>query len=121
MAGDQRGDREVSRALAADDDQQAIGYLKCLVEAVAKVVQDINGTPADGNTTFDTVTKSAHELLAMQPGDELAYETPFGNLATQARKIAVAMSTIRNGYGAGHGRSRLPPMRDEMLDRKSVV
>ncbi|WP_181562677.1 abortive infection family protein [Micromonospora noduli] len=106
----------LARALEAGDDPQAIGYLKCVVEAVAKVVLDINGTPASGNENFDTVVPRAHELLAAQPGHELAYETPFGRLATQARKMAVAMGTIRNNFGAGHGRARQPEMRSEMLD-----
>ncbi|PZG10932.1 hypothetical protein C1I95_27700 [Micromonospora craterilacus] len=105
-----------ARALESDDDPQAIGYLKCLVEAVAKVVLDINGTPAGGNENFDTLVPRAHELLAGQPGHELAYQTPFGILATQARKMATAMGAIRNNFGAGHGRARQPEMRSEMLD-----
>lgn len=105
-----------ARALEAGDDPQAIGYLKCLVEAVAKVVLDINGTPASGNENFDTIVSRAHELLATQPGRELAYQTPFRNLATQARKMAVSMGTIRNNFGAGHGRARQPEMRSEILD-----
>lgn len=105
-----------ARALEAGDDPQAIGYLKCLVEAVAKVVLDINGTPASGNEMFETIVSRAHELLATQPGRELADQTPFRNLATQARKMAVSMGTIRNNFGAGHGRARQPEMRSEMLD-----
>jgi hypothetical protein len=105
-----------SRALESGDDSQAIGYLKCVVEAVAKVVLDINGTPADRNESFDTVVGCAHRLLAAQSGHELAHETPFGNLATQARKMAASMGTIRNNFGAGHGRARRPEVRSEMLD-----
>lgn len=106
----------LSRALDDGDDPQALAYLKCLVEAVAKVVLDINGTPTVGNESFDPVVKRAHDLLVCQPGHELALETHFGNLATQARKMAVSMSNIRNGYGAGHGRARQPELRGEMLD-----
>jgi hypothetical protein len=105
-----------ARAVEAGDDGQALGYLKCLVEAIAKVVLDINGTPSGGSESFDTVTKKAHDLLAAQPGHELANGTPFGNLATQARKMAVSMSVIRNSFGGGHGRARQPDLRSEMLD-----
>jgi hypothetical protein len=105
-----------SRAMDARDDGQATGYLKCLIEAVAKVVLDLNGTPAGGADSFDPTVKQAHDLLAAQPGHELAHGTQFGNLATQARKMAVSMSTIRNNYGGGHGRARQPELQDEMLD-----
>jgi hypothetical protein len=105
-----------SRAMDARDDGQAIGYLKCLIEAIAKVVLDLNGTPAGGADSFDPTVKQAHDLLATQPGHELAHGTHFGNLATQARKMAVSMSTIRNSYGGGHGRARQPELQDEMLD-----
>ena len=104
------------RALAADDDAQAIGQLKCLVEATAKITLDINGTPAAGNEKFPAVVNRAHQLLATQPGHELTNETPFGDLATQARKMAVAMAAIRNNFGSGHGRARNPEPRSEMLD-----
>jgi hypothetical protein len=105
-----------SRAMDARDDGQAIGYLKCLIEAIAKVVLDFNATPAGGADSFDPTVKQAHDLLATQSGHELAHGTHFGNLATQARKMAVSMSTIRNNYGGGHGRARQPELRDEMLD-----
>lgn len=105
-----------ARAAEAGDDGQAIGYLKCVIEAIAKVVLDLNGTPAGGTESFDPIVKRAHDLLAGQPGHELAMESPFGNLATQARKMAVSMSTIRNGYGAGHGRARQPELKSEMLE-----
>ncbi|MEU0150640.1 hypothetical protein [Micromonospora fulviviridis] len=105
-----------SRALEFGDDAGAIGYLKCTLEAIAKVVLDINGTPADGNANFETVIGNAHTLLATQPGHELAFDTPFGNLATQARKMAGSMGTIRNNFGGGHGRARQPEVRSEMLD-----
>jgi hypothetical protein len=97
-----------SRAMDARDDGQAIGYLKCLIEAIAKVVLDLNGTPAGGADSFDPTVKQAHDLLASQPGHELAHGTKFANLATQARKMAVSMSTIRNNYGGGHGQPDNP-------------
>lgn len=105
----------LGRAEDAADNAQALGYLKCTLEAIAKVVLDLHGEPAAGNAPYDTIVKRAHDLLARQPGVELVHTSPFGDLATQARKMAVAMSTIRNNYGAGHGRARSPEVKDEML------
>lgn len=105
----------LARALDDGDDAQALGYLKCLVEAVAKVVLDLNGEPAPGNATFDTVVNKAHSLLADQEGAGLIHDSPFSNFATQARKMAVSMSSIRNSFGAGHGRARQPEVMPEML------
>lgn len=106
----------LARALDAGDEAQAIGYLKCLVEAVAKVALDLNGEPAPGNASFDTVVNKAHGLLADQEGVGLTHDSPFSNIATQARKMAVAMSNIRNNFGAGHGRARQPELTPEMLN-----
>lgn len=103
-------------AFDAGDAGDAIGHLKCLVEAIAKSVLDLNGTPAVGDASFESTANRAHKLLAGQRGHELAHETPFGNLATQARKMTDSLGEIRNGYGSGHGRARLPVLRDEMLD-----
>jgi len=105
-----------ARAVEDRDDAQAIGQLKCLIEAIAKVVHDLNGQPVASKSSFDTIVNSAHNLLARQKGRELAHESPFGDVATQARKIAVNLSQIRNSYGGGHGRARQPELRDEMLD-----
>jgi hypothetical protein len=105
----------LARALDAGDDGQAIGYLKCGIEALAKIVLDLDGSPADSNANFDSTVKGAHDLLAGQVGHELAPGTPFGNMATSARKIVVSMSNIRNTYGSGHGRARQPELTDEVL------
>lgn len=105
----------LARAIDAADDAQALGYLKCLVEAVAKVALDLNGEPAASNAGFDTIVKKAHDLLAGQHGKGLTQDSPFANLATQARKMAVSMSAIRNNFGGGHGRARQPEVSAEML------
>jgi hypothetical protein len=54
-------------------------------------------------------------LLAGQPGHELANQSPFGAIAMQACKIAKSLREIRNEYGGGHGRARLPDLTDEMV------
>ncbi|GAB3993433.1 hypothetical protein [Nocardioides marmoraquaticus] len=105
----------LARAEGADDDAQALEYLKCTLEAIAKVILDLAGEPAASNAPFDTVVNKAHPLLAQQPGIELEHTSPFGDLATQARKMAISMSNIRNNYGSGHGRARSPEVKNEML------
>lgn len=85
------------------------------MESVSRIVLDLDGNPADPNSSFDTVVNRAHNLLAGQPGHELANDSPFSTLASQARKIASNLGAIRNQYGAGHGRARTPSLNDEML------
>jgi hypothetical protein len=103
------------RSLEADDGPQALSDLKCLVESVARIVLDLDGEPADPAAVFDTVVNRAHTLLAKQPGHELADQSPFGQMATQASKIVRGLGTIRNEFGGGHGRARIPTYSDEMV------
>ncbi|WP_344870840.1 hypothetical protein [Allokutzneria multivorans] len=103
------------RSLDAGDGSQALSDIKCVVESIARIVLDIEGTPADPNIPFDTVVNRAHQLLAGQPGRELANTSVFGQVATQASKIARNLGQIRNEFGGGHGRARTPDLRDEMV------
>lgn len=105
----------LERSLQAGDGGQAIGDIKCVVESIARIVHEIDGAPAGSNDAFQTVVNGANKLLKNQPGDELADRTPFGDMATQAGKIALNLATIRNEYGGGHGRPRTPDLRDEMV------
>jgi hypothetical protein len=105
----------LDRSLSAGDLVQTIGDMKCLVEAVAKATLDIAGTPADPNAAFDATVKRAHDLLAQQPGHELANESEYGKMATQASKIARNLGNIRNEFGGGHGRARQPTVYPEMV------
>lgn len=105
----------LSRALDADDGAQAIADLKCLVECIAKIVLELDGNPATSNAAFDGTVKQAHALLAGQPGHQLANKSAFGQMATQASKIAQNLGGIRNEYGGGHGRARVPALEDEMV------
>lgn len=103
------------RSLAAGDGSQALSDIKCLVESISRIVLEIDGTPAAPNTGLDTVVAQAHSLLTGQPGHELANQSTFGQLATQASKIARNLGNIRNEFGGGHGRARTPDLRDEMV------
>jgi abortive infection Abi-like protein len=104
------------RSLRAGDDSQALADLKCLIESVARVTLDIAGSPADPNESFDGAVTRAHDLLAKQPGHELAIGSEYVRMASQASKIAKGLGIIRNEYGGGHGRARVPHVRDEMVD-----
>ncbi|QWC83709.1 abortive infection family protein [Nocardioidaceae bacterium] len=104
----------LKRAEDADDPGQVLGELKSSLEAIAKVVLDLNGTPAQGAAPFEKTLNAAHDLLADQPGVELAVGGPFARIASSARKAAGSMAQIRNEYGTGHGRSWTPEVKDEM-------
>jgi hypothetical protein len=97
-----------------NDGWQAIGYMKCVVESIARVTLEINGTPG-APEKFESNVKTAHELLRSQPGRELAHEDPFGTMATQASKMAIALARARNEYGSGHGKPRVPQLAQEMV------
>lgn len=111
----QREADRLGRSLDAGDGSQALSDIKCLVESISRVVLEIDGTPASPNAGFDTVVNQAHTLLTGQPGHELANQSPFGQLAVQASRIARNLGTIRNEFGGGHGRARTPDLRDEMV------
>ena len=83
------------------DGSQALSDIKCLVESISRIVLDIDGTPAAPNAAFDAVVTQAHTLLTGQPGHELANQSTFGQLATQASKIARNLGNIRNEFGGG--------------------
>lgn len=101
------------RSLDADDDGQALSDIKCLVEATARVALDIAGEPAQPNDSYEKSIGRAHDLLADQPGHALARGGEFTRAASQARKIAGSLGLIRNQFGGGHGRGRMPDIRDE--------
>jgi len=106
----------LEQSASVADDAAVLGHVKCLAEAVSKVILDLNGTPDDGSASFETVVRRAHELLARQRGHELSHTSATGNIATQARKIVTSLGEMRNAYGAGHGRARVPEVSKEMLD-----
>jgi hypothetical protein len=106
----------LERSLDANDDSQALSDLKSIVEAIAKVTLDINGTPATVTVSLPKVVTDAHELLVEQPGPALSYDSEFRKMATWARSIAVAMAPIRNQYGGSHGRAHVPATQPEMVD-----
>jgi hypothetical protein len=107
--------QRLRRSLGAQDGSQALSDIKCVVEGIARVVLEIGGAPAAPSEAFQTVVGRAHTQLKDQPGHELANESVFGDLATQASKIARQLAAIRNEFGGGHGRARIPKLSDEMV------
>ena len=105
----------LARAIDADDAGQAISDLKCLVEAISRIVLAVDGTPAGPADSFDATVNRAHDLLARQPGRALENTSPFSKIASQANKIVRNLAEIRNEYGGGHGRAHVPLRSDEML------
>lgn len=104
------------RSLEANDDGQVLSDMKCLVESVSRVALEIAGEPAQQNDSFEKSVARAHDLLAEQPGHALARGGEFSRAASQARKIAGSLGHVRNEFGGGHGRARIPDIRDEMVD-----
>jgi len=108
--------QRLERSLESSDAAAAIGDAKSLVEAIAKVVLEMNGTPAARATRFDSVVKQAHDLLGSRLGQHVAMAKPMANVALHASKIAPELGNIRNEHGTGHGRARQSEHSPEMLD-----
>lgn len=107
--------QRVIDALNMDDASAFLGSLKSLVESVARVVLDIAGEPAENNATFEGTLNRAHDLIVGQKSLDLADNRPFALMASQAKKMAANLGNVRNEFGTGHGRARLPVIKDEMV------
>lgn len=93
---------------------EVIGKAKELVETVAKVVVvSMEGTVAE-SADFSPIVKAAQKSLKRQPGTDLAQDQNLRAIAQAAQTIATSLAPIRNGYGTGHGRARVPEVADEM-------
>lgn len=102
------------RAWDVPDLPEVVGKAKELVEAVAKVtVEALQGTVAD-SFDFGPTVKAAQMALKRQPGVDLSQDQDLRKMAQAAQTIAVSLAPIRNAYGTGHGRARVPDVVDEM-------
>lgn len=102
------------RAWEFDDLPDVVGKAKELVETVAKVtVEAAEGTVAD-SVDFQPIVKVAQKVLGRQPGADLSQDQHLRAMAQAAQTIATSLAPIRNGYGTGHGRSRVPDVVAEM-------
>jgi len=102
------------RAWDVRDLPEVVGKAKELVETVAKVtVEATEGTVAD-SLDFQPIVKAAQKALKRQPGSDLSQDQDLRAMAQAAQTIATSLAPIRNAYGTGHGRARIPDVVEEM-------
>lgn len=104
----------LQRAWAIQDLSEVVGKAKELVETVAKVtIAATEGTVAD-STDLTPLVKAAQKTLKRQPGNDLSQHQDLRAMAQAAQTIATSLGPIRNTYGTGHGRARIPDVVEEM-------
>ncbi|MFB9238149.1 abortive infection family protein [Plantactinospora siamensis] len=102
------------RAWEFDDLPDVVGKAKELVETVAKVtVEAAEGAVSDA-VDFQPIVKAAQKALGRQPGADLSQDQNLRAMSQAAQTIATSLAPIRNGYGTGHGRARVPDVVVEM-------
>jgi hypothetical protein len=102
------------RAWESKDYPEAVGKAKELVETVAKVVVvSAEGAVAD-EADFVPTVKSAHKALRRQPGVDLAQDQDLRAIANATQTLATSLAPLRNSFGTGHGRARIPDVSVEM-------
>jgi hypothetical protein len=103
------------RSWESNDFPETLGKAKELVETVAKVVvESAEGTVADEADYAPTV-KSAHKALRRQPGVDLSQHQEVRAIAQAAQTMATSLGPLRNTFGTGHGRARVPDVSTEMV------
>lgn len=105
--------KRLVRADSADDLGEIIGQCKCLVESISRVVLEIDGHPADSNTSYSKVVKDAHALLVDTRTEGNDIESAGRTASTQISKIVRDLGEYRNSTGSGHGRAFLPEIRKD--------
>lgn len=91
---------------------EAIGKAKELIESCCKTILESQESSVGSNMDVAQLSKKTAEILAINEG-ELGLDTEAAKLAKEAQKriqgglqsIAAGVSRLRNGFGAGHGRS----------------
>jgi hypothetical protein len=97
-----------------EDLQEVVGKAKEFVETVAKVVvAAADGTLAD-NADFGPTVKAAHLSLKRQPGVDLSQDAALRAITQATQTMATSLGPLRNTYGTGHGRARVPDVTVEM-------
>lgn len=94
----------LDRAMQHLDFQQVIGTAKELAECVAKVIVNTSGATFGSNIDFPEAINRAHVLIDRQPGMGLANDPPIRDIAQAVKKAVLAVGTLRNSHGTGHGR-----------------
>lgn len=97
------------------DFPEVVGKAKELVETVAKVVvAAADGTLAD-NADYGPTVKAAHQSLKRQPGVDLSQDEALRAITQATQTMATSLGPLRNTYGTGHGRARVPDVTVEMV------
>lgn len=103
----------VSLACQMGDLSEVVGKSKELVETVARVVvMSVEGT-VNEKLEFQPTVKAAHKALDRQPGVGLADSEPVRAIAKSAQTLATSLAPLRNAFGTGHGRARVPDVVQE--------
>ena len=104
----------LQRAWHIQDLPEVVGKAKELVETVAKVtVAATEGTVGD-SIDLPALVKAAQKTLKRQPGPDLSQDQDLRAIAQATQTIATSLAPIRNVYGTGHGRARVPDVVEEM-------
>lgn len=103
----------LQRACEWRDLPEMIGKSKELVETVAKVVVGATEGTVEDSADFALIVKSAQRCLARQPGRDLSQDQNLRAMAQAAQTLATSVAPLRNSYGTGHGRARVPDVVDE--------
>lgn len=96
-----------------DDLAEVVGKSKELVETVARVVVLSTEGTVNEKLEFQPTVKAAHRALERQPGVGLANSEPLRAIAQSAQTLATSLAPLRNEFGTGHGRARVPDTAEE--------
>jgi hypothetical protein len=97
----------IARAIEDEDEAQAIGSAKELIESTAKVVLSERGQPVNDKDDLPELVRAAQLALAVHPTSALP--GPDGSDAVKkilggATTVATGIAELRNrGYGPSHG------------------
>lgn len=102
------------RAVDAEDQPQAIGSMKDLIETISKVILTLRGEVIERAADFHEVITRAQAAIERQPGHGLAQAEPIRSISQSALTIARRLGEIRNDLGTGHGRALEPRVESEI-------
>lgn len=102
------------RAVEAEDQPQAIGSMKDLIETISKVILTLRGEVIERTADFHEVVGRAQAAIERQPGHGLAQAEPIRSISQGALTMARRLGEIRNELGTGHGRALEPLVESEI-------
>jgi hypothetical protein len=92
------------RARASSDAALILGSAKDLCETIAKIVIAERGRLTSYDD-FPDLLNAAHQLLASQPGEDIANDPDGLQIAAGLKSIVLGIGAMRNRHGTGHGRA----------------